>query len=389
VEISPDNQSSIVKRIIDGSVTIDSVGEFENIIRIFPDDPGVYRAFADLLVEKKSFEAAANAYRKATRLFLDLGMVLQATVAKILEWRIVQPSHQEGRAFHAALRTTAFHGSVLHSFLARMSYPELVAFMVKLVRVRLSSGKWVKRFGEAETDIYLVVSGALQESVYEVLEGGKKGPNKSTTDLVENEYFGDIYPFEGKKVSQSDVETITRAELVKISRERLREVCQKYPNVESLVKELYGAGRGSGDRKASRTVRKATRHQLPTKVRMKIFPEDADKSPVVADGFTEDISSGGACLLLEARYRSGPSSELVGRKVKVEIDLPKAELKVNVLGTLVWSKEVPNGEEKTTAVGIQFTEMSDGDRTALDDYCFGSDGEQNLIWSLWESYVKP
>jgi len=122
---------------------------------------------------------------------------------------------------------------------------------------------------------------------------------------------------------------------------------------------------------------------------MKIFPEDADKSPVVADGFTEDISSGGACLLLEARYRSGPSSELVGRKVKVEIDLPKAELKVNVLGTLVWSKEVPNGEEKTTAVGIQFTEMSDGDRTALDDYCFGSDGEQNLIWSLWESYVKP
>jgi hypothetical protein len=39
-------------------------------------------------------------------------------------------------------------------------------------------------------------------------------------------------------------------------------------------------------------------------------------------------------------------------------------------------------------VGIQFKEMSDEDRSVLDQYCFGSAGEQNLIWSLWESYVK-
>ena len=106
-------QSSIVKRIIDGSVSIDSVGEFENIIKVFPDDAGVYRAFADLLVQKKSFEAAANAYRKASRLYVELGMMLQAIVAKILEWRIAQPSHKDGRDFHTAIRRGHFQESAL------------------------------------------------------------------------------------------------------------------------------------------------------------------------------------------------------------------------------------------------------------------------------------
>ena len=128
-------QSSIVKRIIDGSVSIESVDEFENIIRIFPDDPGVYRAFADLLAQKKSYEAAANAYRKSSELFIDLGMMLQAIVAKILEWRIARPSHTEGRDFHAALARGNFQESLVQTFITHMAYPEMIAFMASLVRL--------------------------------------------------------------------------------------------------------------------------------------------------------------------------------------------------------------------------------------------------------------
>ncbi len=83
-----ETQNSIVKRIIEGSVTLDSVEDFKNIIEIFPDDPGVYRAYGDFLVQVRSFDAATIAYRKACQLFVDLGMMLQAVVAKILEWRI-------------------------------------------------------------------------------------------------------------------------------------------------------------------------------------------------------------------------------------------------------------------------------------------------------------
>jgi CRP-like cAMP-binding protein len=383
-----DAKSSIVKRIIDGSVTIESVDEFENIIRIFPDDPGIYRAFADLLAHEKSSEAAANAYRKASRLFVDLGMMLQALVAKILEWRIARPSHKEGRAFHAALCGADFQESPLQRFIMQMTYPEIVAFMASLVRFRVSAGRKVKRFGDKEDEIYFVVSGALKETTYENLPEGKKGQEQSGADLVENDFFGCIYPFENEVLCNAEVETITRVELVKISKDRIKAICGKYPHVEPLVKGLYGARSEASGEETSTRVRTTTRHQLPTKVKAKIFPEDADQNPLVVDGITEDISLGGACLILGARYRTGTKEDFVGKNVKIEMDLPEVDRGLNVLGTIVWSKEVSQEDETGTAVGIQFKEMSDEDRSALDQYCFGGAGEQNLIWSLWESYVK-
>jgi CRP-like cAMP-binding protein len=383
-----ETQGSIVQRIIDGSVTIDSIGEFENVTKIFPDDPGIYRAFADLLAQKKSIGAAVNAYRKATRLFIDLGMTLQAIVSKILEWRIVQPSHQEGRAFYSDLRKAEVQEGSLENFLTRMAYPEIVAFMVNLVRVRLPARKIVKKFGDPENDIYFVVSGSLKETTFRALAEGEWGAEKSTADLAENDFFGDVYPFDQQEVSQSDVETITRVELVKISKERLRTVCNKYPNVELLVRNLYGTRSESREKEPTRTVRKTARHKLPTKVRLKIFPQEPDKSPLVVDGITEDISSGGACLVLGAKYRTGHPAGLLGKSVKVEMNLPRAVANLNILGTVVWSKEVPQEGETSIVVGVQFKEMSDDNRAALDDYCFGSEGEQNLIWSLWESYMK-
>jgi len=41
---------SIAKHIVDGSLTIDSVKELRNILRIFPNDPALHRVYADLLV---------------------------------------------------------------------------------------------------------------------------------------------------------------------------------------------------------------------------------------------------------------------------------------------------------------------------------------------------
>jgi CRP-like cAMP-binding protein len=378
----------IAKRIIDGSVSIDDVEEFENLIKIFPDDPGVYRAFADLLAQKKYHEAAANAYDRASRLFIELGMMLQAIVAKILQWRIVQPSQKEARAFHAALVSGNFQESLLQTFIIRMAYPEMIAFMANLVRLRFPTGSIVKRFGDKESAMYLVVSGALKETTYESLPGGKRGGEQDSADLVENDFFGRVYPFEDDVPSSSQVETITRVELVKISRRRLRTICKKYAHIESLVNGLYGRRRESFEDKTSIRVRKTTRHQLPTKVRAKIFPEETDKSPLVVDGITEDISLGGACLVLGARYKTGISEAFVGKNVKIEMDLPEVNTSLNVLGTIVWSKEVSQSGETGTAVGIQFKEMSDQDRAVLDQHCFGGAGEQSLIWSLWESYVK-
>jgi len=48
-----DKQNSIISRIIDGSITIDSVAEFENLLKAVPNDPDLHRIFADLLKKER------------------------------------------------------------------------------------------------------------------------------------------------------------------------------------------------------------------------------------------------------------------------------------------------------------------------------------------------
>ena len=43
-------QISIARHIADGSIIIDSVREFQRMLQIFPNDPALHRAYADLLV---------------------------------------------------------------------------------------------------------------------------------------------------------------------------------------------------------------------------------------------------------------------------------------------------------------------------------------------------
>jgi len=79
-----DKHSNIVSRIIDGSVKIDSVAEFNNILKVFPNDPWVHKFHADLLKREKLFYAAADEYRIASELFIEADMTLQALASKIL-----------------------------------------------------------------------------------------------------------------------------------------------------------------------------------------------------------------------------------------------------------------------------------------------------------------
>ena len=383
----PERQISIVGHIIDGSVKIDSVEEFENVLKIFPNAPGLHRAFGDLLAEHKSFDSAVDAYGTAAKLFADSGSVLQAMVSMILEWLIVQPSHSEAKEFYLALRESGSQDVPLQNFLTRMSYPELVAFMTKLVRVRLPAGKMVKRFGDVDNYLWFVVSGALKETTYLPLEEGENVHRKSSVDLVESDFFGDVYPFEEEKLSQSEIETITPVELVVISKPRLITVCNKYPNVQRLVSALYKARAESGDRICRRTVRRAPRQQVPTKVNMKIYEAKAGKESLVVDGFAEDISSGGA-LVVFSSYLVGRPDNVTGRNVEIRISSPTETDGMSILGKIVWAKELSHKGKTTAAVGIRFRYMSDRDRALLEQCCYGSDGEQNMMWSLWDSLVK-
>ena len=105
-------------------------------------------------------------------------------------------------------------------------------------------------------------------------------------------------------------------------------------------------------------------------------------------GYTRDISLGGACIELENKHWSVKQEAVVDLDTMLHLYLPNVDETLEIMGTVLWVRKVKQGNKDLSLIGIQFKTLSDADRDFLDEYCFGSDGEQNLIWDLWETYVK-
>jgi CRP-like cAMP-binding protein len=382
-----DRQDSVVNRIIDGSITIDSIEEFEDLLKAFPNDPRLHRVFADRLLEVKSINAAEE-YKTSAKLFIEAGMPLQAITCKIFEWQITKPSKEEGLALHSALCESNPQNLAVQEFFTKLAYEEMIDLIAKIVPHNYPANTMLRKFGDEVNELCFVVSGALEETNFHRVEADEKIQKKSTINLIESDIFGEIYPFEEDKLSESEIETITRVELLKISKLKLTALCGEHPNLNLLMRNLCKFCFESNRESYSRTVRKATRHQLPMQVNLKVFQEKNGKPPLNLSGFTDDISIGGTCVVLGAKYQTGDIAHLTGKSVKIQMSLPIESISLNILGTIVWGKEIPVEGKKTAIVGVQFKEINHVDRGILKGYCFGSEAEQNLIWSLWNSLME-
>jgi CRP-like cAMP-binding protein len=353
------NQSiSIAKQIVDGSITIHSVSEFRSILRIFPNDPALHRVFADLLVRKESIEAAVRSYSRAATLNIEAGMMLQAIICKILEWRQKKPTRQRAQRFYRALGGGSYHQTPINVFFNSLSFTEFTGLLNQMTRVRLAAGKTVRKMGEPESELYIIVSGNLKATTLLPLDQDQDEPQKNTVYLSENDFFGDIYPFDSEKISQAFVETITAAELVKITKVKLKRLCRKYPNIELGLIDLFRARSEIGDEGLLRRVRQIDRHNLPIKVDMQIFPGKSGDHPIVMDGYTRDVSIGGMCIVLDSKYAHVPSMYQNIRKVHIQMSMPGDAMTISVAGKIVWSKQVSAEDRKTVALGIQYENMS-------------------------------
>ena len=380
-------RNSIVSRIIDGSVTINSIKDFENMLKAFPNDPWLHRFLADLLEREKSFYAAADAYGTAANLFIEAGMIIQAIASKILEWQLLGLSYQEGQDFYSSLRKARSKNTGVQRFFIKMTYPEMIAFMSMSVIRHFPEGSMMKKFGDEENNLYFVVSGTVEKIIYHRLENGGKVQKKSSENLMENDFFGEIYPFEEERISRSTVETMTRVEFAKISKRRLMKICIKYPRVKHLVHDLYQSRPESDEERFSYTVRKTIRHQVPTQVNIKILSDEPGKVPLDLRGFTKNISLGGASVVLRADHETAHFGNLVGKQVHIQIYLAIAFVSLSILGTVVWGKEISLEGNKSELIGIQFKGMTDKDRRLLQNYHYGYEIEQDRIWSLYDSLI--
>jgi len=350
---------SIAEQITEGSISIKSVEEFKSILKIFPNDPALHKAYSALLIKQKHPGEAAKSYDKAARLFIDAGKILQAIDSKLLQWRIKSPSPREARSFYTTLHGGTYYESPLKSFFQRLTYQEMVAFVSKLARITATPGKMVKRTGQQEKDLFFVVSGSLRETVFRPLR--KQDDTlfrKRASDLNENHFFGDVYPFKDKAASRSYIETTTRTELLRIAKSNLIKICKLYPNIELGLIDLYKIRKQSGNGKVRSSVRKIGRHQLPLRINLHIFTDANQKEPLILDGYSRDISIGGLCVILDGKYKSISSIYETVKTAKIEMSLPDEELALKVAGDIVWSREFNWKKKKIVALGFRFKKMS-------------------------------
>jgi len=351
-------QISIAKHIIDGSITIDSVKEFQGMLQIFPNDPALHRAYADLLVRKQLSEAAGQSYHQAAELFAAAGLLLQAVVCQVLKWQIRPPTDAETQKFWDTLHKSQYHAIPTYAFLARLTHTELVTVMNAMELMRLAAGKTVNKFGDEEKALYFIVAGNIKATTYEPLKKTDFDHRKLTVYLSENDFFGHIYPLNESKRSHSYTKSISQIELARISREKLIQMCRRHTPIELGIIDLFKARSNEEDIEALRAVRKADRHKLPVKMNLKIWPGTAGYYGLILDGKSRDISIDGMCIVLDAKYANVSSIYKNIKNAKIEISMPSKAMTINVLGSIVWSNEVYHEEQRTVALGIRFEEMS-------------------------------
>jgi hypothetical protein len=391
MSLPDDHQYSIMQRVIDGTLAVDSIEEFNEILEIYPQDALLHRKYADLLMDKSQLEAALKAFDKAAQLFIDRGMNLQAIVAKILQWSIKKPTHDQGLKFHKLLSKEGGQHTPLQRFWANMSYPELVTIMLRLVRIRLSAGENISCVDDPANEIFFVVSGTLAETLSEdcMVEASKAGVDIEPKLIGPNDIFGNIFPLDRPTASYTNVVAVTNVELVKIAKPVLSRACKKHPRIEKLLHDIYKPENVEKCDRAWQTVRRSTRYGLPTKVEIISQVKAHDSGSRRYTGIAVDLSLGGMCVDLGPVESIADRTNLKGQTVQSILDLLNEVAILDLSGKIVWQREQTTEKGTFLLIGICFDPLNVTDRDLLIEYCSGNVGEQNLLWSLWDTMVKP
>lgn len=377
------NQDSVIGQILDDQIDINSVEEFENLLEVFPDNPDLYRKFADLLAGNKQVDAALLAYHQAATLYLDAGLVLQSIVAKILEWSIVKPSHRQGIEFHAMVRRKGGGDMPSQVLFSQLKYEEMVALMLRLTRVHLSPGEAIYDTGQESTDIYFIVSGELTETPPQT----EAADPPSAIALAENDIFGDIFPLEEESHCLARVTATTAAELVKISKPVLKATCYRYPRIRELLERLSRIRTPQSSSRGWQTVRRSCRYCLPAEIKIE-FTSDQTGNQRVVHGTTRDLSAGGICVVLKNDTARSDIEALPNQRTFLTILEGNRTVIDGLEGNVAWRKAVGRMSRPTQIVGIRFEPMAEETAIALNAFCTISNGEQDMIWNLWNHLVR-
>jgi len=376
-----DKGKSIPARILEGNIQIDSLAAFQPLFKQFPKDPALLRAYADMLLENDRRDEAAGSYSSAAKHYFDAGFILQGIVAKLLQWRIKHPAKAEMKRFFEQLRQSNHRGIPVKVFLKRLSLREMNVVFGAMELIRLPAGHVVSKVADPENRLFFVVSGTLVDSAYWALNQREKRHRNGIFYLCEDDFWGEIYPFEQTNLSQSHIEAATRTELLKLDKSKLIKICKKYPNVERGLLDLFKIRAESSPEGFSPLLRSSSRHQLPIQVKVQIDPTGSIDRPLIFRAHSRDISVGGISVVLDTRKLKTPLAldafHHAVQNTDVRIGFSDQALDMQVSGIVAWSREVLFEGQKTLALGIRFRDMTPKLRGLLFAFAEGLNRQAN------------
>jgi len=352
----------IVDHILKNDIVLHSAEILHKLLKKYPDEPGLIRVHADQLKKNGVLNGAAGLYSKAAKLFLEKGKIPAAIALKIKQWQIRSPKKAEAKKFLLDLKQVGGDDTPVKSFFCQLNFQESIALFSLLKIIHLPPDHTVKKVGDIEDAIYFVISGGLKDSMYQTMDDRKKVYREPNLYLYENDYFGDIYPFDRDKKSNSYVETKSQVELLRISKEKLRKICIKYPKIEhGLLNLLKVRSKASMDDLREK-LRDARRIPLKLELGIEILLNGSQNTSIHLSGNSSDISIGGICFILDDigldSYSEILSFENGMKNAKVQVNFPIEDLKVSIPGKIVWLSPVLHEGRKTLSLGIQFEKMS-------------------------------
>lgn len=352
---------SIIEGLVRGAITITRIEDFRTVLDEYPDNPFVNRLVADFLKRDSSFSNAIKRYQKTFRLFMAEGETLHAIAALLELWEIVKPVPAEFRSLHSQLRRKNSHNSAIDECFAAMSYPELRATLSHLEKIRVKANEFVQQLGDSEESLYFVVSGELVKSTEED-EGKKQGAVKF---LIANDHFGDYYPCEVKGVAPYHVRAASDAELLKISKVDFLTICAGHPGLKNGLRKLLKDQLVPAAIKPNQFFRKTSRRHQTIGLSLDIFEPEPGRHPIRVKGYSSDISLGGACILVDPKYRDFLAEELLYRKTMLRVSLPDESISVLIAGNIIWARDTKINGQQTCAIGMQFNETPPRLRAAM------------------------
>jgi CRP-like cAMP-binding protein len=317
--------------------------------------------YTEMLQEKGFTDTAARSYAEASERSLKANKILEFLVFKVLQWRISPPEKLEAKRVLAEIKRNMGQELPLNKIFNKLSHQEIIAFLSRFAFVYMPAGQVLKKIGDMEDSLYFVVSGTLRDSIFVPIENNEKVYRKPIIFLTENDFFGNIYPFEEEKKFKSYIESMDQVVLIKISRMKLIQLCQKYPKIESGLINLYQIRKNIDANDLFVNLRRSQRFILKRRLNLVVNSKTSTKESIYLNGFTSDISIGGLRFNLdEESYNlslSNPAfSDMVG-KADVQINISDEGMSLNFQGRVVWLREVSFEGRKTLALGIQFENL--------------------------------